>query len=294
MFAAVISAARRHGALDGGKAMKDSDKSRAYLGAYASGSLSRSEERRLHRAALDDQELFNELAQEELLREVFSDSVFRQRVMRRLRSLEERPRFGWAALFASWFRQPAFAAGAAMAAMVLAAGVALFQEERIPREAAKGLESAGAMEKGLVPEPETDSALAGTGRDGLLEQLWGQARLGREDGVELGFDRPGDVPRYAVGEGIRVRFSVPSDASVVLLAKGPAGVVTRLFPDSRHPSPQVRANEQVQVPSAEQDILRVTGPGGRNRLRLLVLLPEAEAVGRERALAVERSFDVVE
>ena len=67
--------------------------SREYLGAYASGTLLPAEERRLHEAALEDQELFNALADEVMLREALADLVFRQRLKRRLRRMDEG--FAW-------------------------------------------------------------------------------------------------------------------------------------------------------------------------------------------------------
>ena len=64
-------------------------------------------QRRLHEMALDDQELFNALAEEDLLREALEDESFRQRLKRRLRKLDgEGSIGGFVAGLTGWFRNP--------------------------------------------------------------------------------------------------------------------------------------------------------------------------------------------
>jgi type IV secretory pathway VirB10-like protein len=64
------------------------DEARKLLGGYATGSLTEAERRVLFEAALEDQELFDELAGEQALKEVLDEPGARQRL---LRSLEEKP-----------------------------------------------------------------------------------------------------------------------------------------------------------------------------------------------------------
>ena len=130
-----------------------------------------------------------------------------------------------------------------------------------------------------------------------LESLWESARPRRVRGVELDLDRSGTVPRYEVGDPLRIGFSVQRDAAVVLLARRPGGAVSQYFPNRRRSSPRVGANERVMVPGAGQGYLRVSGPLGRHALRLLVYPPNVDPLepdaDRERSLAVEREFAVV-
>src|SRR5258708_37632251 len=53
---------------------------RKLLGGYATGNLSAEEQRLLFEAALDDQELFDALAEEQALKDVLDDPVSRERV----------------------------------------------------------------------------------------------------------------------------------------------------------------------------------------------------------------------
>ena len=269
------------------------------LGAYAWATLSAAEERQLHQAALEDQELFNALADEDLLREALEDEAFRQRLQRRLRELNgEGPVRGFASVLTGWFRRPAVVAAAGLTAVLLAVGIPLLLEWTSPGGARMDFEPAvqPGQAKGLPSARESEAG----GRIGgeSLERLWDLGRTGRDPGVELGLDRSGEVPRYAVGDRMRVGFSVPRDAVVVLLARAPGGAVTRLFPNRRRSSPLVGAGERVMVPRAGQGYARVAGPPGRHRLRLLAFppgtdLPEAGLAGRGRPLAAERKYQVV-
>ena len=97
---------------------------------------------------------------------------------------------------------------------------------------------------------------------------------------------------------MRVEFSVPEDAIVVILAKPPGGGVTRWFPSRLQPSAFVRANEKVMVPRAGQGRMRVAGPPGRHRLRLLVFplgtdLVDVKSIGRGRPRVAERQYQVL-
>src|SRR4051812_26572570 len=66
---------------------------RKLLGGYATGSLTDAEQQALFAAALDDQELFDELAREQSLRELLSDPSARAEM---LAAVEERPKvWGW-------------------------------------------------------------------------------------------------------------------------------------------------------------------------------------------------------
>lgn len=87
---------------------------RKLLGGYAAGNLTPEERRRLLEAALEDQELFSALAEEEKLRELLSEPAARQGL---IRALEPAPRV-------SWFRRPlAWSLAGSFAAVVIITGV---------------------------------------------------------------------------------------------------------------------------------------------------------------------------
>ena len=78
------------------------------LGGYMTGTLSESEQSALMRAALEDQQLFDALANEEALRDALADPVFRARLRARL-APEQRRNLRWL-----WFLAPALTAGLAL------------------------------------------------------------------------------------------------------------------------------------------------------------------------------------
>lgn len=88
------------------------DQIRALIGGYATGSLTEAEKTALFEAALDDQELFDELAREQALKEVIDQPGVRQRL---IASLEPPPAAAW------WKRPwPWAAAASLMVAMAIA------------------------------------------------------------------------------------------------------------------------------------------------------------------------------
>ena len=65
------------------------DEARKLLGGYATGLLTEAERTALFAAALEDQELFEELAGEQALKEVLDEPGARQRLMRRSRTVHQ-------------------------------------------------------------------------------------------------------------------------------------------------------------------------------------------------------------
>jgi outer membrane biosynthesis protein TonB len=111
------------------------DDARKLLGGYATGSLTEAERRALFQAALEDQELFDELAGEQVLKEVLDEPGARQRL---LATLESGPhRIAW------WMRPWPWAAAAATLAVVI--GVVIFNRTpppEPPQQVAQVLKSA--------------------------------------------------------------------------------------------------------------------------------------------------------
>lgn len=72
------------------------DDIRDLLGRYATGSLTAGEQKRLFDAALDDQELFDELAREDELKQMFDEPGVRDRLIRALEPPKRRVPWFWA------------------------------------------------------------------------------------------------------------------------------------------------------------------------------------------------------
>jgi hypothetical protein len=96
------------------------DEIRSLIGGYATGSLSEAERKALFEAALGDQELFDELAREQALKEVLDGPGVKARLIGAL--APRRQRAGWAG---AWI----WAAAGAFAVAVIA-GIVLFERPR--------------------------------------------------------------------------------------------------------------------------------------------------------------------
>lgn len=106
------------------------DEARKLLGGYATGSLTEAERRALLEAALENQDLFDQLAGEHMLKEVLDEPGARQRLMA---ALERRPQKD----YSMWW---AWAGGAVTLAMVI--GVALYtRTPEPPQQIARALKS---------------------------------------------------------------------------------------------------------------------------------------------------------
>ena len=269
-----------------------------YLGGYAWGILSPAEERRLHEAALDDQDLFNALAHEHLFREALEDEEFRSRLKRRLRELNERPGRVFQLGFSDWFKRPAVSFAAVAATLILAVGLYRLSEMRSPGPEGDGDDSAAVLiaPKSLEPAPQSTSRVEGDGES--LERLWDRARI-EPDAISLELDRPGQIPRYVEGEPLQISFSLAQDAAVLLLARDREGIVRQIFPNEYQSSPLVCANQRFVVPQAGLDHWLFAAKTGRHRLRLLVFPAGSDPLepgsgGLNRPQAAELQYQVLE
>ncbi|MFO0731175.1 MAG: hypothetical protein U0231_02025 [Nitrospiraceae bacterium] len=134
------------------------------LGGFAADTLTPEERRKLYQAAIDDQQLFNALADEQALKELLIDPAVRQRLLETLRRPapdERRSGLSWL----DWFRRPAglaFAGGLAAALFTLVFGTRLFEEglkhssQPAATEEARptALPSSPPPAKQAAPEPE--------------------------------------------------------------------------------------------------------------------------------------------
>ena len=106
---------------------------RKLLGGYATDTLSEAERRALYEAALEDQELFDELAKEQALREVLQDPSARQQLIEALGPARE----PFAERMWRWMRQPAMLAVAGgLAVLLIVGGILLRPAKQAPRREA--------------------------------------------------------------------------------------------------------------------------------------------------------------
>ncbi|HYL36318.1 MAG TPA: hypothetical protein VEV17_10435 [Bryobacteraceae bacterium] len=120
---------------------------RKLLGGYATNTLSESERKALFDAALDDQELFDALEQEEALKEVLADPVARAQVEQALAQLASgKQQAGWRLRWWAW--------GGAVGAVAAAAIVfAVIRSSRVPNTApATEIASAERSARTVIPE----------------------------------------------------------------------------------------------------------------------------------------------
>ena len=110
------------------------DEARKLLGGYATGSLSEAERNALFQAALEDQELFEELAGEQALKEVLDEPGARQRLIAAL-APSTQPARGW--VMRTW---PWAATAALTAAIVI--GIVVSTRTEPPQQIAQVLKSA--------------------------------------------------------------------------------------------------------------------------------------------------------
>jgi hypothetical protein len=121
------------------------------IGGYATGSLTDDERHALFEAALDDQELFDTLQQEQPLKDLFDDPFSREQVRRAAaEGLPRQPRTSWFRRPA-WFHRPWIWASAASAALAGVLVVALVRWDTPQSQAVKQPEVAANKQQ---PAPE--------------------------------------------------------------------------------------------------------------------------------------------
>ena len=100
------------------------------LGGFAADTLTPEERQTLYTAALQDQQLFNALADEQTLKELLSDPDVRRRLLQALKQTSTSGD-GGSLSWLDWFRRPvglAFAGGLATAALAVVLGVRIYQD----------------------------------------------------------------------------------------------------------------------------------------------------------------------
>ena len=133
------------------------------LGGFAADTLTPEEKQLLYTAALQDQQLFNALADEQAFKELLSDPDVRRRL---LASLEQKSASGAgdSLSWLDWFRRPAglaFAGGLSAAALAVVLGVRIYQDSL--KQAAQSVateEAKPAAPQAVAPQTKEKETLA--------------------------------------------------------------------------------------------------------------------------------------
>jgi hypothetical protein len=288
------------------------DEIRKLLGGYATNELSADERRILFEAALEDQELFNALENEDALRELLADPVSRDQVRRALAvpmASKRRPGF--------WSRRWVF--GVAIPAVAALIVVAIMNRANAPRLIAPPVQIASnEMRSSAKPAPLEVKRLAKEHiADKKLDRVVSAApaaapRLVLPRPVQLQSPRAaiasltvnrapqipaairqqfsagfaGNAPQYQgplvrysiirsgpAGDGVRVAVTTGIPGYLALYAVDAAGNSKRVYPASDVAAPVLPA-ETIRIPT---DPIKMAD--GRERLRL-VLVPQAVVIGQ--------------
>jgi hypothetical protein len=224
---------------------------RLLLGGFATDTLTEAERSELLRAALDDQELFDALLEEEGLRQLLEPPGARHEVLAAL----DRPAPG--ERLRAWLVRPARIADLAALAAILVLGLLLHRVFWAPRSPVAVGPTASRPAARAVSPPVLVQLVALPARQLVPATL------------ELEGRPPGALRRVRPGEALLVRMSLTAPARVLLIAAPPQGSPAQLFPPAGGPPalipPPPRGGPAVHTVS----VAAPEAPG-LHRLRLVV------------------------
>jgi hypothetical protein len=233
------------------------------LGGFAADTLTPEEKKTLYTAALQDQQLFNALADEQAFKELLADPDVRRRL---LASLEQKNASGAGGSLSwlDWFRRPsglAFAGGLAAAALAVVLGVRIYQDSL--RQAAQPVatEEAKPASQPATPqaiEPQTKAkknvvpAIDLPKKDTLIDKL---AKRERSAPPPSKKERASDVARDSLKQR-REQDETRGEAEAPVAATGTPVLSARaLFygeePDRADTRSMAKEQEQAMKPLAE-------------------------------------------
>jgi hypothetical protein len=227
------------------------DDPRRLVGGYATDSLTDAERRELLQSALDDQQLFDTLAEEEGLRELLADPEARQHVLAQL----EQP--GRWERWRAWLQRPATVADLFTVAAALVVAVVAQQAYRATR-----------------PDPATPAATRPASRaldQAALDRLAALTPNASGSPAELALEaHPAGAPtRVRPGEALAIRVTVKAPARVLLLEVRPDGRVAQAWPPSGE-APTVLVTPGSATPVVRRLRVLSSHLPGTSRLRLVV------------------------
>ena len=253
------------------------DEIRKLLGGYATDALTADERRILFEAALEDQDLFNALQNEDALKELLDDPVLREQVRRALGTPAKpsrRPGFSWR----KWAFGVALPAAAAVIAIVVmnradAPKLVSMSQPAAPTEVAPKLAP-------TVPAPQAQAIPAPVPLESARRPEAPVASAFSAAAVRpLPPDAPlyqGPLVRYSVirsgpdGNAIRVEVTTGIAGYLALYRLDAAGNSTLVYP-AKDPAALVEPDVTIQIP--------ITDTSGRLRLVVVPAAPSA-AIGQ--------------
>lgn len=239
---------------------------RKLLGGYATNTLTERERTVLFEAALEDQDLFDALQNEDALRELLADPLWREQILQALQpAAAERRR-------ASWMLHPWLIGAASMGVAAVIAIVMVTWH----REPPLGAVLEAPRPAPAIPAPARKQAARELARPAqLTPRVAGNARLYANAPLYTG-----PLVRYSVlrsgpsGDAVRIEVVSQLAGSLTLYRADAAGQWQRLFP-ANGPGFPIAANATYQIPD---DPIAIRG--NQKKLRLVI-----EPAGRPAAIA---------
>jgi hypothetical protein len=226
--------------------MIERDDARKLVIGHSAGNLTPEERRALYQAAFEDQETFDQLMEEEAVRQAFEYPGQRERL---LAVLDEQPQTFSSRVWA-WFRQPAALGLASSLAAGLMIGV-FVARQRQPQPDVE-----------IYQEKSIDVQRLGA-REAALASGAFSLPLQNNIGVKLTLDKT----EYRRGEPIRLTFETSTDAYVLIIERKPDQDAMLLYPEGET-STIVQAGQTLTVPAE--------GPAGIHRVRLVAVSPDVD------------------
>jgi hypothetical protein len=258
---------------------------RKLLGGYATNTLSEREQAALFEAALDDQELFDALQNEDALRELLADPVSQEQIREALKpAATERPRV-------FWMRPWLIGAGSLAAAAVIAIAIVTWHREPAATSAPQQVAQDQIEPKLEAPQPAPVIPAPAPARKPLpaiarqatppaplaASPVAGLAVAEAPSKQDLKAGSPADAPLYTgplvrtsvlrsgpSGDAIRIEVVSELAGSLALYRADAAGQWQRVFP-SNGPGVPIAANATYQIPD---DPIAVRGT--QEKLRLVI------------------------
>jgi hypothetical protein len=243
---------------------------RKLLGGYATNTLTERERTVLFEAALEDQDLFDTLQNEDALRELLADPASHEQIREALRPVAAGPRQGF------WEQPWLIGAGSLAAVAAIAIAIVTWHHEPVATSVPGQI-----AQTQIEPKLETPQPAPLTRAPARKQAAREQARP-----VQLAADAPlyrGPLVRYSVlrsglsGDAVRIEVVSQVAGSLALYRADAGGRWQRIFP-ANGPGLPIVANAPYQIPD---DPIAIRG--SQKKLRLVIEPAARPAFGSQLA-----------
>lgn len=231
------------------------------LGGHAANNLTPEEKQAVYRAALDNQEVFDELANSEHLRQLLQKPSARRELLAALDEADRKARQTWLEKLTGWLAQPA-------GRLVLAGGLAaafaigLFYDKLLPTKPT------------ISTGPELAQQQTGPTDAGILGgQIFALALAP----VTKDLGAPAlslNQQTYRPGDPLRITVSAPAGGYAVVTELRPDGTYYQHFPNALESSAKIPPSGELTIPASGQGAATVNSTPGVYRLRLAIFPPD--------------------